>query len=245
MSEGAHTTDAPITTATGRFVVIMPAYQEVRHIAEGVRALRGADAVVVVVDDGSTDGTAEAAEAAGAVVLRHAENRGKGVALSTGFAWARERGANAVVTMDADGQHDPAEVPRFLETYQRTGIPVLVGNRMWHPRGMPPIRRWTNRFMSRVLSRKMGQYVPDTQCGFRLYRCDLLPFVEAHYAGFAAESEILLHVAACGIRIGSVRIATIYRGEKSSISPLRDTFRFFRMLLAHHAQRARRPWRSS
>ncbi len=225
------------------FLAVIPAYREASRIGEVVRAVRAEGLGALVVDDGSDDGTAEAARAAGAEVLQHERNRGKGTALATGFARARELGVEAVVTLDADGQHDPSEAPRFIEAYRRTGMPVLMGNRMAVPRGMPPIRRWTNRFMSWILSREMGQYVPDTQCGFRLFRCDLLPFIEARCAGFAAESEILLHVAARGIRIGSVRVTTIYAGQKSSVSPLRDTYCFFRMLFAHRAQRRRRPRR--
>jgi len=168
---------------------------------------------------------------AGAHVIRQNVNKGKGVALNTGFAYAREKGYHAVITMDADGQHDPAELPKFVEAYVRTGIPVLIGNRMANPHDMPLIRLWTNRFMSWLLSKAMGQYVPDTQCGYRLYRCDVIPFVSAASERFAAESEILLHIATRGIRIGSVRISTIYGGEESKINPVSDTFRFVSMLL--------------
>ncbi len=224
-----------------RYVAVIPAYHEGRHIANVVRTARACGITVLVVDDGSADDTAAKAEAAGARVVRHETNRGKGSALTTGFSWALEHDANAVITLDADGQHDPQEIPSFIEAYERTGFPVLVGNRLWNPEGMPWIRRWTNRYMSGVLSREMEQYVPDTQCGFRLYRCDLIPFVTAHSTGFAAESELLLHIADRGIRIGAVRIRTIYRDEKSRIKPIRDTIRFYRMLAAHrNAHRMRR-----
>ena len=218
-----------------RFVAVIPALDEAEGITEVVQTVRACGIDVLVVDDGSRDETARVAEEAGAIVLRHDMNLGKGMALATGFTWAREHGVNAVITLDADGQHDPLEIPKFIEAYQRTGIPVLVGNRMWNPAGMPCIRRLTNGYLSGVLSREMGQFVPDTQCGFRLYRCDIIPFVAAHSAGYAAESEILLHVADRRIRIGSIRIRTIYRDQKSRISPLRDTLRFYRMLRAHRA----------
>ena len=225
----------------GRICVIIPAYREEGRIGAVVRSSRehapGTD--VIVVDDGSPDGTASEAEAAGAVVVRHPANRGKGVALATGFAHARAHGYEALVTLDADGQHDPAEIPKFIETYRRTGFPVLVGNRMWDTAHMPRVRRWTNRLMSWLLSREMGQYVPDTQCGYRLFRSDVIPFVEAKSERFAAESEILLHVAARGMQIGAVRISTIYRDEKSKINPVSDTVRFLRMLLANRRTRRR------
>ncbi|MBP7274685.1 MAG: glycosyltransferase family 2 protein [Kiritimatiellae bacterium] len=218
----------------------MPAFHERGRIGTVVSEVRQHVSTVLVVDDGSNDGTAEEAEAAGAVVIRHETNRGKGVALRTGFEEARKRGFEAVVTLDADGQHLPSEIPKFIETYRRTNIPVLIGNRMWDTRGMPRIRRWTNRFMSWLLSREMKQFVPDTQCGYRLFRCDVIPFIQAASDRFAAESEILLHVAARHMRIDNVRIATVYGTEKSKINPWTDTFRFFGMLRAHRRRMRKR-----
>lgn len=216
-----------------RYCAVIPAYREATCIGRIVAEVLTLGIEAIVIDDGSDDGTAAAAEAAGATVVRHPANRGKGAALLTGFREARSRGCEAAVTLDADGQHDAAEIPKFIEAYERTGIPVLVGNRLWNPEGMPWIRRATNRFMSWLLSREMGQYVPDTQCGFRLFRCDLIPHIETRTERFAAESEVLLHVAARGIPIDSVRIRTIYGNETSKINPFADTVRFYRMLHAH------------
>jgi glycosyltransferase involved in cell wall biosynthesis len=212
------------------FCVVVPAYMEQRKISDVVRRMRKYTPHVIVVDDGSTDRTSEEASEAGAVVLRHERNMGKGAALNSGFAYARFNDFKCLITMDADGQHDPADIPRFIEAHRRTGIPVLVGNRMAAPEKMPVLRRWTNRLMSWYLSRKMKQYVPDTQCGFRLYRCDVIPFVATEAERYAAESEILLHVAARGIRIDSVPIDAIYGDEKSKINPFMDTLRFLRMI---------------
>ena len=219
-----------------KFCVIIPAFREESRIGAIVRAVREQGLDVVVVDDGSGDRTAAEAEGAGAKVVIHSRNMGKGVALNTGFNYARENAYSAVITMDADGQHAPAEMVKFIEAYVRTGIPVLIGNRMADADNMPRIRRWTNRFMSWMLSRVMGQYVPDTQCGYRLYRCNVLPFVSARSERFAAESEMLLHVAARGIRMGSVNISTIYRDEKSEINPVADTFRFVSMILRYRKE---------
>jgi len=218
--------------------IIVPALNEQRHIGEVVRRMLKYISQVVVIDDGSMDRTAAEAEDAGAVVLRHEHNQGKGAALNTGFTYARENGFDFVITMDADGQHDPADIPRFVEAFRRTGIPVLVGNRMGNLGSMPWIRKLTNRFMSWYLSREMKQYVPDTQCGFRLYRSDVIPFVCAESKRYAAESETLLLVAAHGIRIDSVPMAAIYADEKSRINPLKDAFRFFAMM---HRYRRRNP----
>ncbi len=212
--------------------VLIPAYQEGSRIGAVVREVLPFCPRIVVVDDGSADGTAVAARAAGATVLVHARNQGKGAALQTGFDYAREQGAAFVLTMDGDGQHAPADIPGFLEAFARGDAPVLVGDRMEDPRAMPFVRRMTNRFMSWLLSRKMGQRVPDTQNGFRLYRTDVLPDMSGGDARFAAESEILLILSRRGVRIGSVPVRIIYGDERSKIRPVRDTLRFIRMLRA-------------
>ena len=223
----------PSDPPSSSWCAVIPAYREARHIGPVIEAVRALGATVLVVDDGSPDDTARVAEAAGAVVLRHPANRGKGAALQTGFREALRRGCAFVVTLDADGQHDPADLPNFLDAFRRTGIPVLVGNRMGDRAAMPWLRRITNRVMSRLLSSIMGHYVPDTQCGYRLYRSDILAVVALDSPGFAAESEVLLRLAARGVRMDAVRVRTIYGDEASSIRPVRDTWRFFRMLMRY------------
>ena len=220
--------------------VIVPAYREERKIGEVVRAIRQHVPDVLVIDDGSPDQTAREAEQAGAQVIRQPVNQGKGAALNVGFAKAREQGFDVAITMDADGQHAPSDLPAFLEAYARTGIPVLVGNRMADVTHMPRIRQWTNRFMSWLLGKLMRQYVPDTQCGYRLYRRDVIPLISSESQRFAAESECLLHLAERGIRLGSVRVATIYGDEQSKINPLADTLRFMSMLWRYYRTRRSR-----
>lgn len=225
--------------AAGKICVVIPAYREAARIGAVVSAVRAQARDVVVVDDGSPDATAAAAEAAGATVLRHAVNRGKGAALETAFRFARERGYAAVVTMDGDGQHDAADVPALLAIQARTGAAVVVGNRLAAPGAMPFVRLCTNRCMSWLLSRAMHQRVPDTQCGLRFYRTDVLPARTLGSTRYAAESEILLDLAARGVRIASVPVQAIYRDEKSKINPVIDTARFFGMMLRHVTRRKR------
>lgn len=213
-----------------KFCVVLPAYQEERRIGDVVRSVLPLCRDVVVVDDGSTDATAEEARQAGARVVRHDANKGKGVALNTGFQYAREQGFELLVTMDADGQHDPADIPAFLEAYRRTGAAVLIGNRMDRPGPMPFVRKLTNIYTSWVISRRIGQRVPDTQCGYRLYRCSEIPPFSGDFPRFAAESEILLQFGERGVKIGAVPIRVIYADEKSKINPVKDTIRFFAML---------------
>ena len=231
--------DAPASEL--RVCVLIPTHNEENHIAGVVGEVLRYVSDVVVIDDGSKDRTAEAAEKAGASVIRHEVNQGKGAALNTGFEFARKNGFHVLITMDGDGQHLPAEVPKFIEAYQRTLIPVLIGSRMADLDTMPFVRRQTNLFMSWLLGRVMGQYIPDTQCGFRLYRCDILPLVSTGSQRFAAESEILLNLAHRGARMDVVRVSTVYGDEHSKIRALPDTARFFKMLWLHRRRtRARR-----
>lgn len=209
---------------------LIPAYLEERRIRGVVQNVLQYIQPVIVVDDGSRDRTAAEASAAGAIVIKHEKNIGKGAALNTGFAYAAKERFDYVITMDADGQHAPADIPGFVEAYRRTGVSALVGNRMADPGGMPLVRKLTNIFMSWYLSKQMGQHVPDTQCGFRLYAAQILPYLATESSRYAAESETLLRAAAQNIKIGSVPIKVIYRDEKSKIRPFRDTIRFFRMV---------------
>lgn len=222
-----------------RGCVVIPAYCEGARIGAVVAGVKTFIPHVLVVDDGSPDATAAEAARAGATVIRQPLNMGKGAALDAGFKWAREQGFEFVVTMDGDGQHASSDLPAFLEAYAATETPVLVGNRMADTHRMPWIRRLTNRFMSWLLSREMGQSVPDTQCGYRLYRLSAIPVLPSGSKRFAAESEILLDLSARGIAIGSVPVATIYGTETSKIHPVKDTVRFFGMLRQHRRRRRR------
>ena len=218
---------APLKTC-----VLVPAFREEKHIASVVREILDYCPDVIVIDDGSPDETAKVAADAGAVVLTHVRNQGKGAALQTGFDHAKANGFDLAITLDADGQHAPSDIPAFLAAYERTHSPVLVGNRMGDLASMPRLRRFVNRFMSGLLSGVMGQHVPDTQCGYRLYHRSTFPEgpYDAHSLRFAAESEILLRLSLQGRKIGAVAIQTIYGDEKSKVNPFTDTIRFFRML---------------
>jgi glycosyltransferase involved in cell wall biosynthesis len=224
-----------------RYCVVVPAYCEAKRVRKAVEGIRRYCERVVVVDDGSPDATAEEARKAGAIVLRHETNLGKGAAIDTGMKYAREQGCEFAVAMDADGQHAPEDIPAFVDAYRAARTPVILGTRMSNPEGMPLVRRLTNRFMSRLLSRHMGQRVPDTQCGFRLYACEGFPEVSRESRRFDYDSEILLLYAERGVRIGAVPVRVIYGDEKSKIRPVSDTIRFFRMLRRHRAGRREQP----
>ena len=214
-----------------RVCAVIPAYNEARHIAQVVAGVRRYLADVVVVDDGSKDDTADLAARARAHVIRHARNRGKGGALQTAFDHAADRGYDAVIALDADGQHDPGELPRFLAALAGGRGDIILGSRMANPEGMPWIRRWTNRTTSVILSRLARQEIRDSQSGYKAIRMEVLRHVRPTRTGFDAESEFLLAASRLGYRIGHVPIRTIYADEVSSIRPARDTWRFIRLCL--------------
>ena len=186
---------------------------------------------VLVVDDGSADRTAQAAAAAGAEVIRQPENRGKGAALRTGLKALVDRGSDPVIVLDGDGQHDPGEIPAFLAEALRSGAGIVVGNRMAAAESMPFVRYWTNRTMSAILSRLAGEKIPDTQCGYRLLSAETVGKLSFATSNYDTESEMLIEAGRKGVRISSVPVKTIYRGEVSRIRPGRDTVRFLRLLL--------------
>ena len=162
--------DLAVTDAPPRILALIPGYEEGPRIGGVVKAaLRHLP--VLVVDDGSTDDTAAVAEAAGARVLRQVPNAGKGAALRAGFRLALDEGYDAVVTLDADGQHDPDEIPRFVSAFAAPGAsgprPELIIGRRDFAR-MPPIRRLSNTVGTAAFSWAVGQHVPDNQSGYRL-----------------------------------------------------------------------------
>ena len=212
--------------------VILPAYNAARFLEQVIADIRGEvpGIRVLVVDDGSADGTAETARRAGAEVIVHEVNRGKGGALATGNGWALREDLDWVYTMDADGQHLPREMPQFMAEAERGGWDAVVGNRMDATRDMPWLRKRTNEFTSWVVSRLAGTRIPDSQNGYRLYRVACLQGLELRTTRYDTESEILVRLARRGYRIGSVPVSTIYGDEKSSINPLVDTGRFFRLV---------------
>jgi glycosyltransferase involved in cell wall biosynthesis len=185
---------------------------------------------ILVVDDGSSDGTAAEAEAAGATVLRHSKPLGKGAALAAGWHRARELGGEWMLMLDGDGQHDPEEAPAFIAAAE-TGARLVVGNRMPGSRAMPVVRRWTNRWMSRRISAMAGLEVPDSQCGYRLVHLPSLEALALRCRGYEIESEMTVAFARAGHPMVFVPVRVRYGGEQSKISPLRDTARWFRWYL--------------
>ncbi|MBI3324859.1 MAG: glycosyltransferase family 2 protein, partial [Candidatus Omnitrophica bacterium] len=177
--------------------------------------------------------TARLATEAGAMVISHLRNRGKGVALRTGFAFALQQGYDAVVTMDSDGQHDPEEIPRLLQASEEPHAAIVIGHRLLDNAHMPRIRRWTNWFMSSVVSLLTRQQIPDSQCGFRVIRRHVLDALRLSGRRFDLETELLLAAARRGWRVSSVPIRAIYHDHASYIHPIMDGVRFVGLVLRY------------
>ena len=208
--------------------VIIPCLNEGGTIADLVHQVRNYLTTVIVVDDGSTDGTAANAAAAGATVISMEAASGKGTALLAGWRTAADLGFTWVLNMDGDGQHAPSDIPVFLENAQPEKPALVIGNRMGNPASMPWIRRKVNRWMSARLSRRLKVPLPDSQCGFRLMHLPSLLQNGLTVQRFEVESAMILAAVRRGLPIAFVPIEVIYRHGRSKINPITDTIRWFR-----------------
>lgn len=210
-----------------RATILIPAYNEARTIRDiAVRSLRQCETVIVV-DDGSTDATSAALEGLPVVLLRHERNRGKGAALCTGFADALARGAEAVVTLDGDGQHKPEDVPRLTAAARLHPHRLVVAARLLGREHYPRVRYFANRFADFWLSWAAGHAIADSQSGQRLYPADLLKQLGLRHdapAAFALESEMLIDASRLGYTCVCVPIWAIYdpAGRRSHFRPVSD-----------------------
>ena len=212
-------------------LAIVPAHDEAPRIAPVVRAA-AATLPVVVVDDGSSDETAAVARGAGATVIAQVPNQGKGAALRAGFRHALEAGAAAVVTLDADGQHDPAEIPALLAAWrdgvsERAADPLelIIGRRSFAR--MPPLRRLSNSLGTGLLSAALGRWIPDNQSGYRVVGRRLMAaMLDSREDGFAFEVEMIAVCLREDWPMAWVPIRTIYGEERSHIRPLRHLREF-------------------
>lgn len=212
-----------------KLLVLIPALNAERSIGKVVRDCKTVQSDILVVDDGSADRTPEVARQAGAEVVSHAENRGKGAALKTGFAYALEHGFDAVVTLDADGQHLPSEIPKFLAAHAETGADLIIGGRAHLFGQMLPRRRFANRFSAWSIAYASKTKVTDSQSGFRFYSANLLRGIRLRTDGFDMESEVIVHAGCRGFKVITIPIDLGFvDGQSTShYRPLADTLRIF------------------
>jgi glycosyltransferase involved in cell wall biosynthesis len=210
-----------------RIAVIIPALNAQRTLPQVVVDTRAQHEPVLVIDDGSSDDTGAVARAVGATVLRHEVNRGKGGALKTGFAWALANGFDGVITLDADGQHLPSEIPKFIAAREATGADLIIGGRSHLFGDMLPRRRNANRFSAWCIAKASGAAITDSQSGFRFYSATLLRALTLRTNGFDLESEVIVLAGKRGLKIVTIPIELGFVNgiATSHYKPLQDTLR--------------------
>jgi glycosyltransferase involved in cell wall biosynthesis len=213
--------------------LLIPAYNAGRTVGEAVRHAAAHVPCVLVVDDGSADDTSRRAAESGARVVAHGRNRGKGAALRTGFETLLAAGAEAVITMDADLQHDPADIPRFIERWRATGADLVLGSREAHFASMSRGRQVGNRFSCRALRFFSGLDLPDSQSGFRLYGSHFLRGLTLKRDAYDAEVEALLRAVRARRRIETIPIHMVEPdgAATSFYRPWLDTYRICRTVV--------------
>jgi glycosyltransferase involved in cell wall biosynthesis len=215
-----------------RLLAVIPAYQVVSYIKGVIDATKDHVSEILVVDDGSTDGTSDVAKAAGANVIRHELNRGKGAALKTGFAYAIEQDYEVIITLDGDGQHDPKYISDFLTAFMNTRADLIVGSRAGDKADMPWQRRCSNYLTSHILSALLHRRIEDSQSGYRLINVAMLKKFELKSDRYQMETEIIIKAVRAGFKIAFIPIKVLY-GENfpTGIHGWADTFRWIKLML--------------
>lgn len=226
--------------------VVIPAYNEAATIVDVVRRSRDQLNRVIVVDDGSIDGTAELLTDMDVEVLRNAENSGKGASIFNGIQYALAQGAKAVITLDADGQHQPEDIPRVLAAACIYPGRIIIASRLRHTENAPPLRLFANRFANFWISWAAGYWIADSQSGFRLYPGAAFEQAQVPHTrerSFVFESEVLIEAAWRGIRSEPVPIDSVYfeAARKSHYKPTEDTVRIVRMVAGRLLRRGMNP----
>ncbi len=219
-----------------KVAVIIPAHNAADTVGEVIsRAARFVSySDIFVVDDGSSDHTDLVAREKGVWLLRHNEKRGKGSALCDATRKALELDYEAVITLDSDLQHDPDEIPRFIDASK--DLDVVIGKRSIAMGKMPVHRFLSNTITTRLISMRTGVNIEDSQCGYRLYKTRVLKSVQSRYSFYDYESDLLIKAALSGFRIGFVPIKTIYNNSKSGMRAI-DILRFIRVFLKSFLER--------
>jgi glycosyltransferase involved in cell wall biosynthesis len=217
------------------YCILIPSFNAEKTLGAVAAECLQAGVPVVAVDDGSTDTTARVATGLPLVLLRHEHNQGKGRALRTGFAWALEQGFDAVITLDADGQHDVSAVSRLYEAARMNGIDLLIASRHTQFEKMAGLRAFWNRFGVWCMRKRTGFEITDSQSGFRYYSAGLLRSVTMHADGYDLEMELLMKAWKKGFKIASLPVAArVADGRSTShFRPVRDTWNICKIFLRH------------
>ena len=214
-----------------KICAIISAYNEEKNLGLVLEKIKNYNIDAIVIDDGSTDNTTAIAERENAYLIKHASNEGKGKALRDGFRLALEKGYELTITLDADGQHNPDEIPFFIDRIRRSDAGIIIGNRLHSPEGMPLYRLFINRLFSKIASMVCRQNISDVACGYRIIKRKVLQSINLNADRFDIEPEILIKSAKANFKIDSINIKCIYAGEYSHIKPLQYWNNFFRLII--------------
>ncbi len=210
-----------------RVCALIPAFNEAASITAVVNATQKYVEKVVVIDDGSQDGTAKLASDAGAQCLRNGANQGKGSAIRKGIAYISEDEYTHTLFMDADGQHRPEDIPNLIRVANETRADMVIGTRRFQRERMPTSRYFSNTIGSIVASWLVGQEIKDSQCGFRLVRLDKLLELDLKAKKYELEMEVLIKISLAGGKLAFAPVSVVYDDGKalSKMQPVRDTVR--------------------
>ncbi|MBN2011330.1 glycosyltransferase family 2 protein [candidate division KSB1 bacterium] len=212
-----------------RLGIIIPAFNAGSRLHSVLTGVKKYTKNIVVINDGSTDNTQKIALNDKVPVLSHLQNLGKGGALKSGFAYALNAKWELVITLDADGQHDPSFIPYFIDAYRITNDAIIIGSRMTSLESMPFHRILSNKITSGLVGLLSGIRVLDSQSGYRLIHSDVLKTIKLHTSRYETETEILIKSGLKGFRCSAINISTIYNGEPSSMHLVKDTLRFIKL----------------
>ena len=191
--------------------IVIPAYHESTVIEEVIASIRNAGYEnIIVVDDGSADDTFEKAKRTGITVLRHKLNRGKGAATKTGIEAAKLLGADIIVTMDGDGQHDPGDIARLIEPIEKSHCDVVLGSRLIDPSGMPWYKIWHNKIGNLITWYLYGLYVTDSQSGFRAYSRHAAEVINTQADRYEYDSEVIREIYLYKLKYREIPIQVLY-----------------------------------
>ncbi len=219
-----------------KIIVAMPAYNEGKYIGSIVLEARQYADEVIVVDDGSTDLTTKIAALAGATVIRHEGNKGKGAAIQRILAEANKRTADILVLIDADSQHNPEEIPSFIKAVAE-GFDLVIGSRKIQKNNIPPYRRVGQKvllYLTRILS---GTKLSDTESGFRAFSKKAISAIQLKESGFAIEAEMISEAIAKGLKVTEIPISAIYTKDGSTLNPVIHGFGVLNRIMAMISER--------
>jgi len=220
-----------------KIALLIPAYNEEKYIQGVIKNCAYYDMDIIIVDDGSSDSTAEKVRSMMPLpknnleLLTHTKNRGKGRALITGFEYIINNGYKGVITLDAAGQHETDEIREFLKIVQDKDPDLVIGDRLGNSSGMPFVRLATNMFTSWIISLIAGKKISDVQSGYRYIKSSALKKIQLKTGNFDTEPEIIMRAGWHNMNMLNIPIKTIYHDNFISyVNPVKDTIKFFKLV---------------